>query len=109
MNANADSGLLDTPICLLTPRQLFEAMELWQTLRPAAAKGEERRYAHSVKELADALGTSASTVYRMKAAGLLDEATAQYGRAWVRFDVDKVAERFRLAPASAAARKRKAV
>lgn len=89
---------LDTPIHLLTPRQLFEMMGEWQ----AKTKQEEEKpqmperwYVNSIGELAEILGTSESTVYRMKANGVLDDCISQYGR-WMMIDVNKVFEKFKL-------------
>lgn len=89
---------LDTPIHLLTPRQLFEMMAEWQTSIPkeeAKTEQKKRWYVNSVGELAKIIGSSESTVYRMKSAGLLDECISQYGR-WLMIDVDKVLEKFKL-------------
>lgn len=89
---------LDTPIHLLTPRQLFEMLGEWQAkTKQVEEKPQkpERRYANSIGELAEILGTSETTVYRMKAAGLLDDCISQYGR-WMMIDVEKVLEKFKL-------------
>lgn len=91
---------LDTPINLLTPRQLFEMMSDWQTKTGVRREEEkkqrpERWYVNSIGELAKILGTSESTVYRMKASGALDDCISQYGR-WMMIDVDKVLEKFKL-------------
>lgn len=89
---------LDTPIHLLTPRQLFEMMTDWQAKAPAVeetSKRPDKWYAHSVGELAQILGTSESTVYRMKSNGLLDDCISQYGR-WMIIDIEKVIEKFKL-------------
>ncbi len=89
---------LDTPIHLLTPRQLFAMMGEWQEkTQPKEDKPQkiERWYVNSIGELAEILGTSESTVYRMKAAGILDDCISQYGR-WMMIDVDKVLEKFKL-------------
>jgi len=89
---------LDTPIHLLTPRQLFEMMTDWQAKTPKAEEKPqrpERWYVNSIGELAKILGTSESTVYRMKADGVLDDCISQYGR-WMMIDVDKVLEKFKL-------------
>ncbi len=92
---------LDTPIHLLTPRQLFEMQTEWMEnvgrKEPPKPNGEngQRWYVNSIKELAEILGTSESTIYRMKSDGLLDTAISQYGR-WMIIDVDKVIEIFRL-------------
>lgn len=92
---------LDTPISLLTPRQLFEMMNEWQATQPKAADETQHRartekwYARSVAEMAEILGTSPSTVYRMKADGLLDDCISQFGK-WMMIDVEKVIEKFKL-------------
>lgn len=93
---------LDTPIHMLTPRQLFAMAQVWQqsnqpesSSQQAQPQKQERWYVNTVKELADILGTSESTVYRMKADGVLDDAISQYGR-WMYIDVNKVLEIFRL-------------
>lgn len=109
MEATATFAIgLDTPIHLLTPRQLFEMMTEWQAKAPKAEqptqKQTERWYVNSIKELADILGTSESTVYRMKANGDLDDCISQFGR-WMMIDVNKVLEKFKL---SNRKRKRKA-
>lgn len=89
---------LDTPIHLLTPRQLFEMLTDWQAkTKPNEEKTQkpERWYVNSIGELAEILGTSESTVYRMKANGVLDDCISQYGR-WMMIDVNKVFEKFKL-------------
>lgn len=89
---------LDTPIHMLTPRQLFEMMGEWQAKTKQSEekpKRPERWYVNSVGKLAEILGTSESTVYRMKANGVLDDCISQYGR-WMMIDVDKVFEKFKL-------------
>lgn len=90
---------LDTPIHLLTPRQLFAMQKEWieenpREVKPSAEK-TERWYVNSIAELAKILGTSVPTLYRMKHDGLLDEAISQYGR-WMCIDVNKVIETFKL-------------
>ena len=91
---------LDTPINLLTPRQLFEMMGDCQAKTNQKQSEEtpqrpERWYVNSIGELAKILGTSESTVYRMKSSGVLDDCISQYGR-WMLIDVDKVFEKFKL-------------
>ena len=90
---------LDTPIHMLTPRQLFEMQAEWmskyQTEQPQSEAKSERWYVNSIEDLAKVLGTSPSTIYRMKREGLLDEAISQCGR-WMCINVDKVIEKFRL-------------
>lgn len=88
---------LDTPIHMLTPRQLFEMQEAWMAKVPQPKQEDKpkRWYVNSIDELAKILGTSKSTVYKMKSQGLFDEAISQYGR-WVFIDVDKVLDIFRL-------------
>lgn len=90
---------LDTPISMLTPRQLFRMLADWQNERKPKEeekdKATERWYAHSIPELAEALHTSVSTIYRMKSAGLLDDCISQCGR-WMMIDVDAVLEKFKL-------------
>lgn len=95
---------LDTPIAILTPRQLFEMQAQWlkeQAPHPqtnandADRNGCERWYVNNMEELADILGTSVCTLYRMKREGLLDDAISQYGR-WMCIDVNKVLDVFRL-------------
>lgn len=89
---------LDTPIHLLTPRQLFEMMSEWQvntTPKEEKPQKSERWYVNSVSELAEILGTSESTVYRIKANGVLDDCISQYGK-WMMIDVNKVLEKFKL-------------
>lgn len=90
---------LDTPIHLLTPRQLFEMMEDWQkkTMPKEEDKTQQTQEWHvnSIGELAEILGTSVSTVYRMKSAGLLDDCISQYGK-WMMIDVNMVKEKFKL-------------
>lgn len=89
---------LDTPIHLLTPRQLFEMMGEWQAkTRQNETKPQkpERWYVNSIGELSKILGTSESTIYRMKSEGVLDDCISQFGR-WMMIDVDKVLEKFRL-------------
>ena len=90
---------LDTPINMLTPRQLFDMMgDYWQAkTKQSEEKPQrpERWYVNSIGELAKILGTSESTVYRMKSEGVLDDCISQYGR-WMMIDVDNVLEKFRL-------------
>lgn len=89
---------LDTPIHLLTPRQLFEMQSEWMSKLPQPkqeSRNDERWYVNSIGQLAEILGTSESTVYRMKAEGLLDDAISQYGR-WMIIDVNKVIDIFKL-------------
>ncbi len=94
---------LDTPIHLLTPRQLFEMMGEWQTKinqdKPRQTEEKNQRpqrwYVNKIGELAEILGTSETTVYRMKADGQLDDCISQYGK-WMMIDVDKVIEKFKL-------------
>lgn len=89
---------LDTPIHLLTPRQLFEMMSDWQgkvKQHEEKARRPERWYVNKIGELAEILGTSESTVYRMKSNGVLDDCISQYGK-WMMIDVDKVLEKFKL-------------
>lgn len=88
---------LDTPIHMLTPRQLFEMQEAWmaKVSPPKQETKPERWYVNKISELAKILGTSVATVYRMKSDGLLDSAISQYGR-WMVIDVDKVLEIFKL-------------
>lgn len=88
---------LDTPIQYLTPRQLFQMQAEWMGTNSEPLPKNDTRgwYVNSVKELAAILGTSPSTVYRMKKDGLLDDAISQYGK-WTMIDVNKVIETFRL-------------
>lgn len=90
---------LDTPINLLTPRQLFEMQAQWLQTQPQTAPKESKKsrkwYVNSIIELAKILGTSTTTIYRMKKNGLLDDAISQYGR-WMFIDVEKVIETFKL-------------
>lgn len=90
---------LDTPIHMLTPRQLFEMLGEWQTKTKTKETEKEKRperwYVNSITELAEILGTSDSTIFRMKSSGLLDDCISQYGR-WMMIDVDKVLEKFKL-------------
>lgn len=89
---------LDTPIHLLTPRQLFEMMTEWQAKTPKQEEKTQqikRWYVNSIGELAEILGTSESTIYRMKSQGVLDDCISQYGR-WMMIDVEKVLEKFKL-------------
>lgn len=91
---------LDTPIHMLTPRQLFEMQGQWlkehcKEDTPSASESSKKWYVNSIKELADILGTSESTLYKMKAKGLLDEAVSQYGR-WMCIDVQVVIDKFKL-------------
>lgn len=89
---------LDTPIHMLTPRQLFGMMEEWQANSPKMedkTPQTQKWYAKSMGELAENLGVSEATVYRMKSQGLLDDCISQYGR-WVLVDMEKVIEKFKL-------------
>lgn len=89
---------LDTPINMLTPRQLFEMLGEWQSKKVETEEKPDKPqkwYVNSITELAEILGTSESTVYRMKSDGMLDDCISQYGR-WMLIDVDKVVEKFKL-------------
>lgn len=96
MTATYEIGL-DTPIGMLTPRQLFEMQREWfgDDGREKDSDTPSRWIVNSVEELAEILGTSSSTVYRMKRQGLLNEAISQYGK-WMCIDVNKVIDLFRL-------------
>ena len=86
---------LDTPIAMLTPRQLFEMQAEWlksqQQPRATEAHDADRWLVNSAQALAEILGTSVSTIWRMKAQGILDGAISQCGK-WIVFDVNKVLE-----------------
>lgn len=88
---------LDTPIHMLTPRQLFEMQQSWRSeqVQPKEEVKPQRWYVNSIGELAKILGTSEATIYRMKRDGVLDEAISQWGK-WMVIDVDKVIEIFKL-------------
>lgn len=93
---------LDTPINLLTPRQFFSLQKDWiekEAEKIAESKIQSQRpekwYVNKIADLAKILKTSNTTIYRMKADGLLDEAISQYGR-WMMIDVNKVLDIFRL-------------
>lgn len=90
---------LDTPIHMLTPRQLFAMQTEWLAAHTPKVEKEVSEskgwYVNSMADLAEILGTSQSTVYRMKAEGLLDDAISQYGK-WVCIDVNTVLEKFKL-------------
>lgn len=93
---------LDTPINMLTPRQFFTLQKDWiekeaekiveskiQSSKP------EKWYVNRIADLAKILKTSDTTIYRMKAEGLLDDAISQYGK-WMMIDVNKVLDIFKL-------------
>lgn len=88
---------LDTPIYQLTPRQLFEMQKEYMALQEQPKQetkvAEVPRYLNSVEDLAKFLGCGKSTIYKMKADGLLDEAISQYGK-WIVFDVKAILEKF---------------
>lgn len=89
---------LDTPIMMLTPRQLFDMQREWMANNATESEKAEppkARYAKTMDELAEALGTSVATCYRMKASGILDEAISQFGR-WSIVDIDKAIELMRI-------------
>lgn len=89
---------LDTPIHLLTPRQLFSLQAEWANAQPDSADkapANDKRYAYSMRELAEQLHISTATAFRMKASGAIDEAISQCGK-WICIDVDKVIELTRL-------------
>lgn len=85
--SNIDEALLDTPIAQMTPRQLMGVLNL---------NTERRRFVSTLKELAEVLGASYTTVWRMSRDGLLGDAVTRYGK-WVRIDVDRVLENLRKA------------
>lgn len=90
--------VLDTPIHMLTPRQLFEMMGEWQAKQPKTEDVRQERkhwYVNKVEDLAKILGTSASTIYRIKGEGVLDDCISQCGK-WMMIDVERVIEKFRL-------------
>lgn len=98
MSDNTVTIGMDTPMALLTPRQLFEMLGEWQAqqrVSPAESDTPKRWYVNSMNELAEILGTSVSTLYRMKSNGILDDCISQYGK-WMVIDVEKVIEKFRL-------------
>lgn len=66
------------------------------TVTAAPAK-EEKKYLHGLAELAEFLGCSRTQAVRIKATGLLRDATSQYGRTII-FDSEKVAEALRAKP-----------
>lgn len=87
---------LDTPIYQLTPRQLFQMQKEFMAMQepkvePKAANTP--KYINNVEELAKFLGTSKSTIWKMKSEGLLDGAYSQCGK-WIVFDVEKIIEKF---------------
>lgn len=91
---------LDTPIHMLTPRQLFEMQAGWQASHaPAVAPQQEckqdRWFVNKIGDLAEILGTSKSTIHRMKSSGLLDDAISQFGH-WMTIDVNKVIDILKL-------------
>jgi hypothetical protein len=98
---------LDSPIGLMTPRQLFQMQEQWllQRFPNIFNKSEDssRWFVNSISDLADILGTSKTTLYGMKQQGLLDDAISQYGR-WQVIDVNKVIEIFKLSKRNATKR-----
>lgn len=95
---------LDTPLSMITPRELFEMQSQWmdekikQIVKSSnndyEAK-EQVKYVNTISDLAKELGASRDTIYRMKREGLLDDAIIQYGR-WMQIDVIKVREAFRI-------------
>lgn len=89
------TNILDESIPLDTPLSALTVGQMLTLIKDSISVPSEKRYARSMGELAEYLGTSASTCYRMKAAGLLDEAISQSGR-WQMIDVDKVIELMRL-------------
>lgn len=89
---------LDTPIHMLTPRQLFDMMDEWQknqSKQQTETTPTKKWYVNSVGELAEILGTSKPTIYRMKSQGLLDDCISQSGK-WMMIDVEAVIEKFKL-------------
>lgn len=99
MDANITIGL-DTPIAVLTPRQLFQMQNEWMDAQPKKADGQDdvprqRNILYSMQQLADFLGVTYATVSRLKASGQLDDCISQGGR-WMVIDGDAVLDKFRL-------------
>lgn len=89
---------LDTPIYHLTPRQLFDMQKEYMAMQEKEEKPKPEqtpRYINNVEELAKVLGTSKSTIWKMKSEGLLDGAYSQHGK-WIVFDTEKIIEKFRV-------------
>lgn len=90
---------LDTPIYQLTPRQLFELQKEWMEMNIVSTERVEQKdvphYVNSIKDLAEILGCSTATLYRMKADGKLNDVISQHGK-WMMIDVIALIEKFKL-------------
>lgn len=64
---------------------------------PVTTMAPPKKYLHGLSELAEFLGCSRTQAVRIKATGLLRDATSQYGRTII-FDPDKVAEALKARP-----------
>lgn len=84
---------LDTPIYQLTPRQLFQMQQEYMAMQEPKV---EKKYINSIDELAEFLGCSTRTIFRMKNDGLFDDCISQYGKKWIIFETEKIVEKFRL-------------
>lgn len=82
----------DTPMAMLTLGQLLDNLPL--NTRASEPK-EEKRFLHSLQELADFLKVSYQTVARMKSRGELDDCISQGGR-WMVIDANAVLDKYLL-------------
>ncbi len=83
----------DTPLWQLTVGQFTELVEskvkalLQQQQQPTQQAGQDKRYAHSIDELAAALGVSSVTAQSIKNSGAIDGAVSQWRRTLI-IDID---------------------
>lgn len=91
---------LDTPVAMLTIGQLIEIQrqfieEQVASMTSNKTEGNELpKYVNSMTALAEILGCSASTLYRMKADGKFDGCISQCGK-WQMIDVPAIIEKYK--------------
>lgn len=88
--------LMQKPICLMSGEEFaFLVTNIGVLIKghesERAAPSSNRRYAHSIEEIAEALGCSKATVNRMKKRGDFDGALYQNQRT-ITLDLDKALE-----------------
>lgn len=99
MTTNFEIGL-DTPVAMLTIGQLLEIQrqfieEQVASMTSNKTEGNELpKYVNSMTELAEILGCSVSTLYRMKADGKFDGCISQCGK-WQMIDVPAILEKYK--------------
>lgn len=89
---------LDTPVAMLTIGQLLEIQRQFIEEQVVSltnkADNDLPKYVNSINALAEVLGCSASTLYRMKAEGKFDGCISQCGK-WQMIDVPAIIEKYK--------------